>query len=94
MGGGGSSQPSTPAPPPQPVIQYDPATSAAEAALSDAAKQSYASTVETEDEKAKKSALGRAPITSQQLPKRDTIRSAASIIPPTGGMGTSAVLTG
>lgn len=90
MGGGGSSQPSTPPPPPTPAVRYDPATSAAEAALADATKQSYASTVETEDEKAKAAALGKAPVT-----KPVTRRSAATVMTPsTGGVGSSAVLTG
>lgn len=86
LGGGGSKQPSTPAPPPTPVIKYDPATTAAEAALADAAKQSYATSVETEDEKAKKSQLGKAP--AQQAMTR-------SVAQPVGNtIGSSAVVTG
>ena len=92
MGNGGSNQPSTPAPPPQPVIQFDPSTSAAEAALADAAKQSYASSVETEDEKAKKSALGKAPV-SMGAP-RSSAGTAMVKTPSGGGMAQSAVLTG
>lgn len=93
MGGGGSQQPSTPAPPPPPAVRIDPATSAAEAALADATKQSYASSVETEDEKAKASALGKAPTSAASKPV--TRRSAGTMMTPTSGsVGSSAVLTG
>lgn len=94
MGSGGSSQPTQASlpPPPQPTIQYDPATSAAEAALAGAKKDSFASSVESDEERTKKAALGApAPV----APKPQRKRAAATMMAPAGtGMGASAVLTG
>ena len=90
MGNGGSSQPSKPKPPPVPTISYDPAATAAEIALADQVKASYAVTTESEDEKARKAKLGEAPI------NRTPGTSAATTVTraPSGNMGSSAVLTG
>jgi len=96
MGKGGQQTPATLPPPPQPVIQYDPATSAAEAALASARKQSFASTTETEDEKNKRAQLGAAPqtnVTGQPKPAPRRRRDPASMM-PASGIGSSAVLTG
>lgn len=100
--GGGATQPATLPPPPVPVIKYDPATSAAENALASAAKQSYASTVETEDDKTKTASLGSAAPAQTAKPapgsRVDALRPARRRDPasalPLGSMGTSAVLTG
>lgn len=98
---GGSNVSSTLPPPPTPTIQYDPSTTAAENALAAQAKQSFASTVETDDEKAEKSTLGKSsvateqtgnPALTQQQKKRPRIDPASMMA--AGSMGTSAVLTG
>lgn len=94
MGSGGSKTPSTLPPPPQPVIKYDPATSAAEAALAGAKKDSYASSVETDEQKQKRQNLGlnQTQQTPQQ-PRRQ--KSAATMMAPTGaGMNAAALVTG
>lgn len=97
MGSGGSKQTaSTLPPPPQPVIKYDPATSAAEAALAGAKKDSFASSVETEEQKEKRASLGQvqpAQPAAAAKPMRKP-KSAATMMAPTGSMGSSAIVTG
>ena len=99
MGSGGS-QPATASlpPPPQPVIKYDPATSAAEAALAGSAKDSFASRTESEEDQQKKGQLGKpqaAPTSTNTLLPRKQSKAAASMMSGTGGgMGQSAVITG
>lgn len=94
---GGSNVPSTLPPPPKPTVQYDPATSAAENALAAQAKQSYASTVATDEENKEKAKLGApaAPAntsSTQAQPKRR--RTDPGSMMSVGSMGASAVLTG
>lgn len=89
---GRSESSSQPKPPPQPVIQYDPVATAAENALATAAKQSYASSVETEEERRRKSQLGLS-TTEQSRPRRETRSDPAAYV-PAGGVNASAVLTG
>lgn len=96
MGSGGSQTPSTLPPPPQPVIKYDPATTAAEAALAGAAKDSYASRTETEEEKEQRASLGQVqPVQSVQSAKpMRKPKSAATMMTPAGNMGAAAIVTG
>lgn len=95
MGGGGSQQATTQLPPPPPPkIQIDPVTSGAEAALVGAAKDSYASRTETEEEKKAKADLGATKPTQTQPTTRKRAKTPATTMSQAAGLGSSAVLTG
>lgn len=89
MGSGKSNTPSLP-PPPPPTIQYDPVTTAAENALASQAKASYASSID--DGKKKQSTLGDVSAAPAPAKKREV--APASMMPSSGSLGGSAVLTG
>lgn len=92
MGGGSSKQASLP-PPPVPTPKYDAATSAAENALATQAKQSFGSSVESDDDKRKASSLGAVAPSPAGQPRRRREMAPATMM-NAGGLNASAVLTG
>lgn len=96
MGGQAKQQPPAELPPPPaPVIKYDPTALAAERALVGAPKQSFATSVDAEEEERKRAQLGKVEVEGSNAPKprRRTERNPGSMV-PTAGMNQSAVLTG